>query len=94
MVEYERFDAESAASLVDSFGALFVKLVSGVKNIRPQRDSSNVAIHETPLPCLPLSLCKMRDDKFVALVVRMRSCLESKFTAKDINTLESKHQEF
>ena len=36
----------------------------------------------------------MGEDKFVTLVVRMRSCLESKFTAKDINDLESKHREF
>ena len=53
MVEYAKFDAESAASLVDSFGALFIKLASGVTNIRPQRDNSNVAIHDTPLLCLP-----------------------------------------
>ena len=36
----------------------------------------------------------MREDKFVALVVQMRSRLESKFTAKDIDDLESEHREF
>ena len=71
MVEYAKFDAESAASLVDSFGALFIRLAFGVTNIRPQRDSSNVAIHDTPLMCLPFSFCKMREDEFVILVVRM-----------------------
>ena len=36
----------------------------------------------------------MREDKFVTLVVRMRSRLERKFTAKDIDALESEHWEF
>ena len=36
----------------------------------------------------------MREDKFVTPVVRMRSHLKSKFTAKDIDDLESKHREF
>ena len=71
MVEYAKFDAESAASLVDSFGALFIRLASGVTNIRPQRDSPNVAIHDTHLLCLPLSFCKMREDELVIIVVRM-----------------------
>ena len=60
MVEYAKLDAESAASLVDSFGDLFVELASGVTKIRPQRDDSNVGIHDTPLPCFPFSFCKMR----------------------------------
>ena len=48
MVEYAKLDAESAASLVDSFGALFVELASGVTKIRPQKDDSNVhmPLHE------------------------------------------------
>ena len=71
MVKYAKLDAESAASLVDSFRALFVKLASGVTNIRPQRDSPNSDIHDTPLPCLPFSFCNMQEDKFVALVVRI-----------------------
>ena len=33
MVEYVNLDAESAASLLNSFGALLVKLVSGVTKI-------------------------------------------------------------
>ena len=33
MVEYVKLDAELAASLVDSFGALFVELASGVTQI-------------------------------------------------------------
>ena len=94
MVEYAKLDAESVASLVDSFGDLFVELASGVTKILPQRYDSNIGIHDTPLPCLPFSFCKMREDKFVALVVRMRSRLESNFTAKDIDALESEHQEF
>ena len=36
----------------------------------------------------------MREDEFVALVVRIRYRLESKFTAKDIDALESEHREF
>ena len=36
----------------------------------------------------------MREDEFVALVFRVRSRLESKFTAKDINALESEYWEF
>ena len=36
----------------------------------------------------------MREDEFIALVVRMRSRLESKFTVKDIDALESEHLEF
>ena len=71
MVEYAKFDADSAASLVDSFGYLFIKLASGVTNIRPQRDISNVAIHDTPLLSLPLSFYKMREDEFVILIVQM-----------------------
>ena len=94
MVEYAQLDAESAASLVDSFGSMFIKLTSGVTNIRPQRDRSNLTIHDTPLPCLPFYFCKMREEKFFALVFRMRSRLESKFTAKDTNDLESEHWEF
>ena len=93
-VEYEKLDAESVASLIDSFGTLFVEFASGVTNIRPQRDDCNVGIHGTPLPCLPLSFCKMREDQFIALVVQMQSRLKSKFTANDIDALESKHQEF
>ena len=89
MVEYAKLDAESAMSLVDSFGDLFVEFASGVTKIRPQRDDSNVGIHDTPLPCLPFSFYKMREDKFVALVVQMRSRLKSKFTAKDIDALKS-----
>ena len=94
MVEYAKLDAELAASLVYSFGDLFVELASGVTKIRPQRDDSNVGIHDTPLPCLPFSFCKMREDDSVALVFRMRSRLERKFTAKDIDALEGEHQEF
>ena len=94
MVEYAKLDAELAASLVGSFGDLFFELASVVTKIRPQREDSNVGIHDTPIPCLPFSFCKMREDEFVALVVRMRSRLESKFTAKDIDALESKHREF
>ena len=89
-----KLDVESAASLVDSFGDLFVELTSGVIKIRPQRDDSDVGIHDTPLPCLPFPFCNMREDEFVALVVRMRSRLESKFTAKDIDALEIEHREF
>ena len=33
MVEYAKLDSESSASLVDSFGALFVELASGVTEI-------------------------------------------------------------
>ena len=94
MVEYAKLDAELAASLVDSFRDLFIKLASGVRNILPQRDISNVAIHDTPLLCLPLSFCNMREDEFVALAVRIQSHIESKFTAKDNNALKSEHQEF
>ena len=36
----------------------------------------------------------MRKEEFVALVVRMRSCLKIKFTAKDINALKSEHRKF
>ena len=55
MVEYAKLYAESAASLVDSFGDMFVELASGVSKIQPQRDDSNVGIHDTPLSCLPFS---------------------------------------
>ena len=54
MVEYAKLDAESAASLVDLFGDLSVELASSVTKIRPQRDNSNVGIHDTPLLCLHL----------------------------------------
>ena len=71
MVEYTNLDAESAASIVDLFGTLFVKLAPGITNIQTHKDSSNVAIHDTPLLRLPLSLCNMQDTKFVALIVCM-----------------------
>ena len=92
MVEYAKFDEDWAASLVDLFGALFIKLVSGVTNILPQRDISNVAIHYTPLLCLTFSFSNIWEDEFVALVVWMQSHLESKFTSKDIDALKIKHQ--
>ena len=56
MVEYAKLDAELAASLVNSFGALFVELASGVTKILPQKDDSNVGILDTPFPCIPISL--------------------------------------
>ena len=36
----------------------------------------------------------MGEEEFIALVFQMQSYLESKFTAKDINALESEHWNF
>lgn len=59
-----------------------------------QSDESNVSIHDTPLPCLLSSFCKIRENEFIALAVRLRFYLEKKFTAKELDSLESDHREF
>lgn len=84
-------DAESTASLVDLFGALFAELVSSATKNRRQRSKSNAVIHRTPLLCLTFSFCKLRENKFVTFSVRMCSSLEKKFIEKELDALEGEH---
>lgn len=85
-------DADAFDSTVASLEVSLIEIATGVAMIRPERNCQNAAIHDKPLPCLPHVFAALQEAEFVNLVVKMRSCSESRWSASIIDALEADYR--
>ncbi|CAM6032516.1 unnamed protein product [Sphagnum compactum] len=78
---YKRLDAPAQKEVMSQFAQYAMFIVTGLGNIRAERDENNEPFEQDALPVMPNQIVKLRHGDFIEQVERLRAFLDGLATA-------------